>query len=180
MVTWAGRLSREKGVDVLLSGWAHLVKQQEAGLLVLLGDGPQRRELETMVHKLDLDGQVSFIGRVPNVADYLRVSDVFVLPSFNEGLSNALIEAMAAGLAVVASETSGSVDILKHGHNGLLFPCGDPQALAGNLALMLHSPTLRQRLGQAARRTVERNFELGHITDQYLALYRTLLDSRRK
>jgi len=122
-----------------------------------------------------LTDSVVFTGRVDNVDDYLRVADIFVLPSTTEGMSIALLEAMAVGLPVVASRVSGTVDVIKHGKNGLLFEPGNGTGLTDCIISLIESPNRQAELGSQARKTVEQHFSLDRIADRYAALYGSLL-----
>jgi glycosyltransferase involved in cell wall biosynthesis len=109
------------------------------------------------------------------VSELLIASDVFVLPSFWEGLSMALLEAMAAGLPIVASEVSGTVQVVAPNETGILVPPGDAQRLARAIDQVLADPTQAQAMGAAARRRIEEEFSARKQADEYLSLYRRLL-----
>jgi len=109
--------------------------------------------------------------------DYLQQADLFVLPSRAEGISNALLEAMACGLPVVVSDIPGNVDVIEPGRNGLLFTVDDHGSLASAVTLLLTQRDLRGRLGRAARQTVENRFSLSFIADRLITLYRDLMSS---
>ena len=127
--------------------------------------------LEARTRQAGLTDSVVFTGRVENVEDYLRAADIFVLPSTTEGMSVALLEAMAVGLPVVASRVSGTVDVIKHGENGLLFEPGDVEGLADCITSLIESPNQRAELASQARKTVEQHFSLDRAADRYVALY---------
>jgi L-malate glycosyltransferase len=108
----------------------------------------------------------------------MAAADVLVLPSRQEGLSNALLEAMAAGLPVIASRVGGNVELVRDGHTGLLFPAGDPQALARALLALQRDPTLRVRLGREARAWVDERFSVQRMVRDLHRLYGQVEASR--
>lgn len=103
-------------------------------------------------------------------------ADIFVLPSLAEGMSNALLEAMACGLPCLASDISANAELIQDGVNGLLFPVGDARALAKRIELLLSDRALAQGLGDAARKTVEARYTFEHVTEAYQALYLKLIE----
>jgi glycosyltransferase involved in cell wall biosynthesis len=144
--------------------------------LYLLGDGPLKEELMHLAEQLEITDRVLFHGQTDNVLTHLQEADLFVLPSRAEGLSNALLEAMSCGLPVVVSAIPGNVDVIDHNQNGLRFTVDDPDALAQILTSLLTNANQRKRLGRQARQTVERRYSLSAVADQYIDLYRDLMN----
>lgn len=178
VAVYAGRLTTQKRVDLLLHGWAALSRPHHPpALLLILGDGPQAAALLTLARELRVSGGVRFLGAVEEVAPFLRAADLFVLPSRAEGMSNGLLEAMACGLPVVASDVGGSRDLLGQDEGGRLVPPGNANALAAALEMVAGDPDLRQKLGQAARERAMA-FDIGAIVDRYLDLYASLAAGR--
>jgi glycosyltransferase involved in cell wall biosynthesis len=105
------------------------------------------------------------------------MADAFVLPSRAEGISNALLEAMAVGVPVIASDVPGNTDVVEHEANGLLVEVDDPASLAAAILRLVDEPDLRERLRQEARRTVETRYSIGHVAERYVDLYRQLVSS---
>lgn len=126
---YMGRLSIEKGADVLVTALCSLKGRSDLQLTIL-GDGPERSRLQTMVKESGLENMVHFEGFKTNIKEYLQAADLLVMPSRTEGLPMALIEAAVAGLPVVASKVGGIPEIIQNGHNGILVSPDDPQALA--------------------------------------------------
>jgi glycosyltransferase involved in cell wall biosynthesis len=124
---------------------------------------------------LSLDKHVHFMGNRQDVPDLLAASDIFVLPSLWEGLSMALLEAMASGLPIVASAVSGTVQVITHNETGLLVPPGDVSGLVEAIAAILNDPHRAQALGVAAQEHVVREFSAQKQAQEHLALYRRLL-----
>lgn len=175
-IVFVGRLHPQKGLDTLLQALQQLREKYDGRLqLQLLGDGPLRAELTQLAEQLDISDIVHFVGQTDEVTRYLQEADVFVLPSRAEGISNALLEAMAAGLTAVVSQIPGNVDVIEHEKNGLLFTVDDPQALAESVHRVLTQANLREQLGRQARQRVVDRFSLGYVADCYIDLYRTLL-----
>ena len=116
-----------------------------------------------------------FLGERLDAEHLLRAGQIFLLPSRSEGMSNALLEAMATGLACVASQTGGNIDLLEHGITGLLSPPGDAAALADTLSALLDDVSLRRRLGAAARELVMERHRMDHVIQRYADLYASLV-----
>ena len=171
IATFIGRLSYEKAPQLLLSAWPRVVSRYPSSKLVFVGEGARRGTLEAEAKENGVSSSVLFTGRVNNVPDYLNAADTFVLPSLTEGMSVALLEAMAARLPVVASRVSGTIDIIRDGENGLLFESGDKEGLIRCLWALMASRALGEGLGEKARETVERRFSLDRMLDRYVALY---------
>jgi glycosyltransferase involved in cell wall biosynthesis len=150
-VAFVGRLIANKGPSVLVEALGLLAEQGVAFEAEIMGDGPQRAQLEARVAELELSRRVRFSGSVPDVADRLRRADVFVRPSTSEGMSLALLEAMATGLCVVASDIPANAALVDDGRTGLLVPTGNAQSLATALRAVLVDPGLRHQLATRAR-----------------------------
>lgn len=175
---YAGRLTAQKRVDLLLRAWAALPgRRRLQSLLLILGHGPQAAELAGLARALGVSRTVRFLGAVDDVAPFLPAADLFVLPSRAEGMSNALLEAMACGLPVVASDVGGTRDVLGHEEGGRLVPPEDPDALTAAMGTVASDPGLRQRLGRAARERAMA-FDIEAIVDRYLDLYESLRAGR--
>lgn len=150
---FAGRIERGKGPLLLLDAVAELNRAGCASLVRLAGVGEQLPEAKARARALGLDGACQFVGCYTEQAGrtaFLRTLDVFVLPSFAEGTPNSVIEAMAHGLPVIASDVGGVADLLTP-DSGLLFPAGDTAALAEAMRRLACDPALRARMGRAAR-----------------------------
>ena len=158
LILAAGRLSPEKGFDILIRAFSLLAGKHPQWSLRILGEGPQRGDLEALVQSLGLRGRVFLPGWVPDLERHWGQAQAFVLCSRWEGFPNALCEAMAAGLACVAADCPGGgpAAIIRQEVDGLLTPPNDPQALAGAQDWLLSDRELRARLGVRAREVVER------------------------
>lgn len=143
--------------------------------LVMLGDGPLRDEVLDILGEAGVAGQAWLPGAREDIPECLRAMDVFVLPSLAEGICNTVLEAMASGLPVVATDVGGNPDIVQPGRTGTLVPAGQPGVLAHALAPYLGDPERRQREGRAARARAEAGFSLDAMVAGYLAIYDQVL-----
>ena len=173
VVLFVGRLVKEKGLERLLTVWASLPGHEQMTLMIV-GDGPLKEGLECQTKNLRLLASVRFLGHQAEVAQFYSVADVFVLPSITEGMSNALLEAMAAGLPVVASNVGGNKDVITHQQSGFLVDWDDTRLCARVLMTLCSDRELRQRIGNSARRQI-RAFAIGDIAERYHGLYRAVL-----
>lgn len=179
---FVGRLTATKKIDTLLRAcyllqteW-HITNFQ----LDILGRGSMDTELRKLSQQLNLDNRVNFMGEIANVPEYLQKTDIFILPSDAEGISNALLEAMASGLACIASDVAGNRQLIHHEQNGLLVETGNEVALAAAIKKFIENNNLRGQLGLAARKTVEEKFSIEAVAFQYISLYREILSYREQ
>ena len=158
---FVGRLAAVKGVPVLFQAFADVLQAHPDATLTLIGDGPERVGLEAEAAHLGLADKVRFSGYQSQdaVAGALARADIFVLPSFAEGVPVVLMEAMATGLPVVATAVGGVSELVDHRESGLLVPPGDKQALAQALTGLLDDPALRADMGRAGRAKVTAEFD---------------------
>jgi glycosyltransferase involved in cell wall biosynthesis len=178
-VITATRLSWEKANDVLLRAWAIVSRRFPQAHLHVYGEGPDRQALGKLALELDVAGSVTWHGHVADLPRRLRDADVFVLASrFGEGMSNALLEAMAAGCACVASDIVANREVLDRDRTGLLFPNEDHAALANALGRLLDDPAARHVLAEAARHVARERYAMPKVAERYESLYRQLLARR--
>jgi glycosyltransferase involved in cell wall biosynthesis len=175
---YVGRLVPDKGVAWLLEAWSDVVRDHPAAQLLIAGDGPDGERLRGIVDRLGLGPRVSFLGHRADVDALLGMADVLVLPSRSEGMSNALLEGMAHGLAVVASDVPGNREVVEHERDGLLVPYDDRDALAGALQGLLADGLRCRRLGREAARKAASTFSIGAVATAYHDIYRALLTER--
>ena len=169
-----GRLHPQKDFAGLLQSMAAVQKHISPARLLLTGEGELRDDLETQARSLGISEIVTFAGFRSDVPEILAACDVFVLPSLWEGLPNVVLEAMALGLAVVATRVGGVPEIVIDGETGLLVPPGEPETLAEALVRLLRDPDLRSRMGRAGRRRVEQRFSASQMVCETEALYEAL------
>lgn len=175
-VVFVGRLSPEKRLDTLVGAWSKVAAgTTRAVQLELWGEGPSRPALETEVERLGLRASVRVRGHVDDVRNRLTHCHIFVLPSTHEGNSNAVLEAMGAGLPIVATPVGGTP--MQVGPDGaqLLVPVGDEDQLADRLLVLIEQPDLRRAIGSAMRKRVLEHFDIDRIADRYICAYRKLI-----
>jgi glycosyltransferase involved in cell wall biosynthesis len=182
VVGTVGRLEERKRQDHLLvaARAMHARANGNAPQLLLVGDGPLRGQLERQAADLGLAPAVHFAGAVADVRTALAAMDVFVLPSGAEGMSNALLEAMAAARPVVATAVGGTREVLEDGRTGILVPPGDVTALAGQVLGLLGNPARSESLGAAARRVVSQRFGARVMVGRLEELYAERLALRER
>jgi glycosyltransferase involved in cell wall biosynthesis/acetyltransferase-like isoleucine patch superfamily enzyme len=163
-----------KGLEVFVRAAAAVGASHPDISFAVAGEGPQRRDLERLAGELGLGGRLTLAGSVADVPAFLGRLGVAVLPSLSEGMSNALLEYMAAGRPVVATAVGGSVHLIEDGVHGLLVPPGDPGALAGAVRRLLDDPALAARLGAAARRRVEERYSRPAMVRRFEDFYQGL------
>jgi glycosyltransferase involved in cell wall biosynthesis len=171
---YVGRLAREKGLQPLIRGFAHAARSAPASLLILVGDGPIRAELELLASEAGLgQEQIRFVGRVPlsDVPVWLRASDVFALTSPNEGFPCALLEAMCAGLPSVVSDIPANLQLVNDGVQGLTVPWDDAKPIGEALLRLFGNPELRAEMANEARQCVVDNYSTVRVAERYEALF---------
>jgi glycosyltransferase involved in cell wall biosynthesis len=170
-----GALRPEKSLETLLEAFGRIIRGVEARLLIA-GDGPSRAGLEDLARRLAVEDRCTFAPATKDVPARLRAIDIFVLPSRSEALSNALMEAMACGCCVVASQAGGTPELVCDRENGLLFPPGDAQALAACLELLLSDPALRARLAAAGAERIRKEFSIESAAARIEEIYNAVLE----
>lgn len=165
------RLDPVKGVAFLIQALARV----EGAHLVVIGDGPERATLASLAENLGIANRVRWAGHRRNAAHLLAAFNVFVQPSLYEGLPNTVLEAMAAGLPVVATAVGGTPEAVVNGETGLLVPPRDPSALAQAITRLLQAPDLRRKMGQAGREWVVQFFSVERMVAKTERLYAELL-----
>jgi glycosyltransferase involved in cell wall biosynthesis len=170
VVAVVARLQALKGHEDLLRCLPELWQRFPELRVLAAGQGPHEGHLRALAADLDDRGRVLFLGHCPDVRPVLEAADLFVLPSHREGLPNAVLEAMAMGVPVVATAAGGTGEVVMDGKTGLLTPPGDPAALGAALSRLLEDPGLQARLVKGARRHLEEQFSLTRAVDQVEAL----------
>ncbi len=170
-----GRLTRQKGHEVLLRAVADVAEEWPQMMLLIAGDGEERAHLERLADSLGLRKRVHFLGAMSNVREFLSVLDVFVHPSHWEGLGIAVLEAMAMALPVVATNIEGLAEIIDNDKDGLLVSPNDPGAVARAIKALLRDREMGLRLGRAARERVADAFSLHAMIRNYERMYLELM-----
>jgi glycosyltransferase involved in cell wall biosynthesis len=175
LIATVGTLKEQKGHRYLIDAAHEIVPRHPDWHFLLVGDGGLRDGLQAQVRELGLSENIHFLGNRHDVPELLAASDLFVLPSLWEGLPMALIEAMAASKAVVATAVSGTVQVVVPNETGLLVPPGDSGLLAQAIEQLLTDPMQTRAMGTAGKRRVEEGFSARRQAFEHLTLYRRLL-----
>ena len=183
LVAMLSRLNRLKGVEYFLQAAATLAAQNPHVHFLVVGDEPPQQpgykhELEGLAERLGVRERVTFTGFRKDVPEILTELTVSVLPSLSEGLSNVLLESMAAGVPVVATTVGGNPEIVEDGITGLLVPPSNADALTRAMSLMLDNPQLARRLGDAGKQRIREQFSVQWMVDQTEQHYRSLVGDR--
>jgi glycosyltransferase involved in cell wall biosynthesis len=179
VVGYVGRFVAIKDLPTLVRAFARVAGERPDAVLLLAGDGPSRPEVEALVAALALQRQVRLAGWVEALAPLYTTIDICALSSLNEGTPVALIEAMAAGKAVVATRVGGVADVVEHERTGLLVPPGNPEALANEIVRLAADPRERLRMGAAGREAVVRRFSVERLVDDIDRMYASALVQKR-
>lgn len=175
LISVVATFKEQKGHCYLIEAMASIVPKHPDVHVLFIGDGELREALQAQVERLGLGDHIHFLGNRHDVPALLAAGDSFVLPSLWEGLPMALLEAMATGLPIVATEVSGTVQVMTSNDTGILVPPGDAQRLAQAIEQLLTDPIRAQAMGAAARRRVKEEFSAQKQADEHLALYHRLL-----
>lgn len=178
VVGTVGRLTEQKGQRYLIQAAHKVVSRQPDALFLIAGYGPLEETLKQQAEDAGVAEQVRFLGYRPAVKQLLAAFDLFVLPSLWEGMSNAVLEAMAAGLPVVATRVDGNTEQVADGLTGLLVPPADAESLAEALLDLITDPDRREAMGRRGRERVTSLFPMQRMTSTTLALYERLLEDR--
>lgn len=171
-----GNLTPNKAIDTVIEA-VHQLRDHTTLQLRIVGDGPERESLESRVRQLDLGSTIRFEGTLPpdEIPGVLETADVLILASRSEGRPNVVLEAMAAGRTVIASNIEGTRELIENEHTGLLFPTGDSGALAGQIQRVAADPDLSRHLAAAARQAIlERDLTWSGTAQRYFQLYTEL------
>jgi glycosyltransferase involved in cell wall biosynthesis len=175
LIVFVGRLIATKDVDSLLRAFPLVLQKMPEAVLVIIGDGPKRLELDELSRQSSAKNNILFTGEQQNIAPYLQAADVFAFPSLVEGNPNALLEAMACGLACVACDIAGVKRVISENMGeGVKVPAGDFKALANGI---ISAFARRNELGAAARKKALDDFSFDKLGQKYLRIYEELLAS---
>lgn len=171
VILTVARLIRRKGIDDLLQALPDIINQHPEVSVRIIGEGNLEKELRTLTLKLKISDHVEFLGYIPHdeLPGYYATSDIFVLPSRNEGMSNTVLEAMACGLPIIATDTGGTKELIRD--NGQVIPVGRPDAIASAIHRYLIDRNLRYTHGKNSRLLAE-SMDWKRIADDYIKLYR--------
>lgn len=171
-----GSLCRRKNHKLFLDMAKVILDKLERNVIFwIVGEGPIRNELERYARKLEIDGDVLFLGARNNIPELLQEMDVFVLTSLYEGMSNALMEAMACGLPCVVTNVGGNSELVEDGKTGYVVASGDSEAMVKKVSYLLKNEALTRRMGEQGRKRIEKYFSVDKMIKQTEGLYENLL-----
>jgi sugar transferase (PEP-CTERM/EpsH1 system associated) len=173
-----GRLSPEKDHATLIEAFRLIPNQSGNTCLVIVGDGKQRSQLESMIEDLGLNTTVFLLGNRTDIPDVLANFDIFVNSSKSEGIPLTILEAMACGLPVVATRVGGNPEIIADEVTGLMVPSQDAQAMKNAIVSILQDPEKMKQMGMEGRRRAEQYFSLEAMTEQYLSEYAKIVEEK--
>jgi len=186
------RLDRQKGIDILLKAWSMVVAIEPTLELFILGKGPAETEFKELSRSLGIVDSVKFTGEVRDVEEFFKRSDIFVLASRAEGMSNSLLEALGQGLACIATNISGNSELMGGNENtpiqpgefaitsnGILINPEDTEGLSKAIVYLARHRELRETLGRNARKHIEENYSIDLIAEKYIDLYYHILKGTR-
>lgn len=176
IITFVGTLRPVKGLKYLIKAMKFMIEENKNVKLMLVGDGEEREELESLVEDFGLKERVEFIGRVQNeeIPQYLVTSDVFVLPSLSEGFPVTILEAMASELPIVATKVGGLPEIIKDGENGFLVEPKYPEKIAEMVLLVLGNDELRERISKKNKEKAK-DYSWDCVVEQLECIYKECL-----
>jgi len=170
-----GSLTREKGHAYLLDAVPKVIEKFPGGVFLIVGDGTERESLERMVDKLKIRNKAIFTGIRRDIPEILSMLDVFVLPSLNEGLPMALLEAQAARVPTIATRVGAIPHVIEDGTTGILIPPKDSQAIAQAIMVVLSDKKFASEIAQKGFERVRDNFSSKKMGDKYLSIYKELI-----
>ncbi len=174
IVGTVGRLVKQKGHQDLLTAWEGVSSKYSNAELVIVGDGPEHETIEDRAAELGISSSVHLLGTRDDVPEILTALDIFVFPSHFEGLPGALIEAMASGLPIVATNVDGNAELIDHDTSGLLVPIKEPTQLADGLMTLLLDTDRCEKYGNVARKRAISNYSNEKVVTKFEQLYRQL------
>ncbi|MCX7700666.1 MAG: glycosyltransferase [Gemmataceae bacterium] len=180
LVVSAGRLSREKGFAVLIEAARRVINQLPGARFIIFGEGVQRPALERQIAQAALSHVVALPGHRSDWSRLLPHADLFVLPSFTEGLPNVILEAHRAAVPVVATAVGGTPEVIRDGVTGRLVPPNDPDALAERIVELLRNESLRRKMGEAGQAEVKAHHCFSTQARRYERLFEDLLAGRSR
>ncbi len=178
VIVFTGRLVTRKGLNVLIDAWKSIIKKNPQAQLLIIGSGDlQPNSIEDKIRaRVKSEGikNIHFEGSTSSPETYLGAADIFAFPSRQEGFPNALLEAMACGLAAVVTEIGGVVDLVENGKNGLFIPTGDCRLLSDRIQYLISHPRERMQISRNAREHVLNNFTFDRVAGEYCQLYENI------
>lgn len=178
VIITTSRLVYKNGIDILIESIARFKEKRPNIKCLIIGDGPERKKLQVLSHKLKVDNNVIFLGQIPqrDLPLYLTISDIFVRPSRSEGLGNSFLEAMAAGIPVIGTPVGGIMDFLRDGQTGFYVNVNDPDNLAKRMQEILENPELRKRVVYNEKALIKENYSWDRIARLFKNIFDKLIN----
>lgn len=178
VISFMGRLGDRKGTYDLLDAFEKLIQSEPAAFLILGGDGDVEK-VRSLVKEKNLDDNIDILGWVPGDRKYevFNRSDIYTLPSYNEGLPGSILEGMAAGLPIISTPVGGIPEAVIEGHNGYLIEPGDSDALCERMLRLCQDSELRKKMGEESRRIIIEKFDISKIVNNLVCVYQKMLSS---
>jgi glycosyltransferase involved in cell wall biosynthesis len=175
---FVGRLAPEKSLETLIDAWPIVRQEYPTAILTIIGEGPERPSLDARIKQLGLTHAITLPGPSPNPSEALEKSDLFVLPSREEGMSIALLEAMALGIPLVATDIPGNRALVTDYAHGRLVPPGDPAAIARAVLEQWAAPDKAARMAGAARERARKHYSISAVAKRHIELFERLVRAR--
>jgi len=171
----ASRITQRKGLKYLIQAFQKVASRHPRLRLEIMGEGDEKNNLEKQVKEANLSDKISFLGRIPQekVAKYYQRASLFVLPSLNEGMSNAMLEALASGLPLIATDTGGSKELITEKENGFIVKMKSAEDIAAKIELLFNDPELRKKMAENSRQKALK-MSWQKVAESYYNLYKTL------
>ncbi len=171
-IGYCGRIEEVKGLEILFQAVAMIDEEMRRNVRIgIAGDGEHMEALKRLSDTLGLTDSIRFYGEIDDVPGFLAKLDIYVQPSYAEGLPNSVLEAMSSSLPVVASRISGNVDLVDNGVNGFLFRSGDVGEMSESLAQLIRDKSVRQRMGESGRSKMEEFYSTTSVSSKFVELY---------
>ena len=180
VITNVGIFRKVKGHEVTLKAVVKVLNHFPRAKFLLVGDGPDKKELEEMANKMGIGKHILFPGFIDNIPEIYSFTDIAILSSWSEGLPQSLLQAMAAGVPVIATNVGGVPEVVVHEESGILIEAGDHEALADGIIRIFNEPDLAGRLTEKAKRLVMKEHSIDHMLDRIENLYREMLMKKQK
>jgi glycosyltransferase involved in cell wall biosynthesis len=174
VITCVARLRRGKGHKFLLESFENIFKKHKNTTLLLVGDGEREEELRKQIKNYTSKNNIFFLGNRNDIPEILAISDIFVLPTEAEGMSNAIIEAMAAGIPIITTDIPENKELIKNSEMGILIPTQDIKEIQKNSSLLLNNADLRKRLGGNARSEIKKHYDINVVVEKMQDFYKFL------
>ena len=179
VIGFAGRLNVQKGITFMLDAFKIVSDKYKNVHLLIAGTGDLENSIKDFASKYDLENRIHLLGFRKDIPELMRTFDVFLLPSLWEGFGIVLIEAMAAGKACVATNTSSIPEIVADGKSGLLVPAENTELIAEALLKLISDSSLREKFGVEGQKIVQQKFTIGRMIDDYEMLFQELINLKR-